>query len=903
MFEPFSSQRLASHLTLHPLTDMGRRYVNRVLDAPTGNAQGGIKIQKSDLTCPKMHMGMQSNQASFQPLIRELIFSERCLGYLTRPPSVELIYQGKNGARVRTHHQPSCLVFDAVDGTVLEDWLPAKDRETLQETSPGRYERADNGIYRSPPMEAALAPLGIKHRVRFTDDFDEIADANRKCLRAYLYPEAEENLPALRDMLAKLGTDVNAWEFGDLLKAGYARDTIFYALAVGHLHCDLSYAEILREAHNVMIFRDQAHVQAWRHTSRGNDQRARPSDRSALTELEVGDEFEFDGVKYTVKVPGGTALHALTRAGVYVQLPFDILLQPNAWEKLVLPSARSPSPAPRCLWQSSGGAVDRAINKVVILGKIDAGETLSKEDQHSPSTFRAWRRTIREGELAGIGPVEALLDSEDGKGYRGSHIDHELSLDINALIRKALDDNMQPTIAKLFGDIRDVIESGDRPRKMIARSSFYERAHRLRELSNVAKSEGHKVAYQHSPVYWMLDLDTPVHCQRAFELVHIDSTHLDIEVRSSLSGDELGKPWLTLAMCAHTRRVIGFVLSFRPPSYVSSMGVIADIVKRCGRLPESICVDHGSEFKAIEFRQMLISLVIDLHVRPKSAARFGAILERMFGIVTKELLSGIAGNTKARKRVRSMTAQVDPSTHSGLTLMDLYAGLDDFFNQYNARKHPKTLRKPDEHYDESLAQGGFRTFRVRRRDDILPLLAPTAKFKTRSVDSARGLYVNYRWYGHPSLAKLSLDGSELDVKVVPWDPSVILCFNYGEWVTCRSDWTTDMHQLPEYARACIFEEWLIEVLLVRASKEEARKEVKKLMDRLNEAAKQNRAYWEDPELADAFPLAHDAPPPQATADESDPQQAAESNAAAAFLALIHSKTQAILVSDQYGATA
>jgi hypothetical protein len=233
--------------------------------------------------------------------------------------------------------------------------------------------------------------------------------------------------------------------------------------------------------------------------------------------------------------------------------------------------------------------------------------------------------------------------------------------------------------------------------------------------------------------------------------------------------------------------------------------------------------------------------------------------------------------------------------------MDLYSGLEDFFTKYNARKHPATVMVPDQHYEASLVQGGFRTFRIRRRNDILPLLAPTAKFKTRSVDSARGLYVNYRWYGHPSLAKLSLEGAELDVKIVPWDPSVILCFNDGEWVVCRSAWTTDMHQLPEYVRACIFEEWLIEMLRVRSSHAESHTEVRKLMDRLNEAAKANRDYWSDPEAEQALEFALDSKPEPVQPNDEASNGDIGSKAEDAFMALIQRETEALLAAGEYGA--
>src|SRR5690606_37680574 len=126
-------------------------------------------------------------------------------------------------------------------------------------------------------------------------------------------------------------------------------------------------------------------------------------------------------------------------------------------------------------------------------------------------------------------------------------------------------------------------------------------------------------------------------------------------------------------------KTVGMHLSFFPPSYLSSMMLLADIVQRCGRLPDAIIHDWGSEFKAKDWKQALTSLSITRHVRPKSCPRFGAVLERMFGVVTQELRDNLAGNTKIRKNGRQVRRGSDACAHSGLWLAGLYDGLEEFF--------------------------------------------------------------------------------------------------------------------------------------------------------------------------------------------------------------------------------
>ena len=901
-FEPFSQAKLDNLLIAFPVSEAGATYIAKAMEAPTGNAQGSTKKVRSDLACPKMRMNMQSDMAAFLPLIRELIFDRNCIGYVTRPPAIEIAYAGKNGHAVRTMMRPACLSFDAKEGSVIEEWMPANYREKLDEMFPGRYVKEANGNFSSPPISSVLRPMGLTYRVRFKDEVSEVADLNRKYLKAYLFPEASKTMRHEVEARFRVLVNETCWDYTRLINVGLTEDDVNFALAVGMLHFDIEHAELMREKPSVMVFRTPEQVQAWKMASRPMTGRPMLSDASKINELTVGERFSFDGISLKVSMPGSNCLHATTDAGEFMSLPYALLLSPENRGKLVLPTVKGHVPAPSALWSSSPGTLDRAIRHVLILQRIDAGEALTAEQTYSASTIRRWRKLVREGDAFGWTPVESLLDAGEGKGFKGPHIDQQLSIDINALVALAIKDNKQPNVAAMFTDVQKSIEATGR--RMLVKSSFYERVARARDLASLGRSHGHKVQYQHSPTYWMLGLDTPTHCQRALELVHFDSTLLDVEVRSSLSGDALWRPWLSLAVCAHTRKIVGFYLSFRPPSYVSSMMLVADIIHRSGRVPESIIHDHGSEFKATTFNQMLTSLMIDRHVRPKSEPRFGAILERMFGIVTSELLSGIAGNTKSRKQVRQLTAAVDASAHSGLTLMDLASGLEDyFFNIYNKRKHPTTLRVPDQLFESSLISGGFRKFRMKRRDDVLPVLAPTARGKPHILDPVRGISLNYLYYGHPELAKLSLAKSELVVKVIPWDPGFILCHHEGRWLECRSRMYTELRQVPEFVRQCVFEEWLAERKLTRDSHADAARETRELIDRMNLAAQQHKEYFKDREFRRFLSYA-DFNTHAANHEYSDDTAEADveecSSKERDFAALVEAANAALLGSGDYG---
>lgn len=847
-FERFTKARLEALPALDALSTQGRQFLEAALAAPSRNVQGTTKNVVSDLPCPKMWGNAQAESWSAEnPFTLAHIFDHDVIGYTNQVPPIEVIYKGRNGRTVRTRYTGDCLTFYSGRGIVLEEWKPASDRGELEEKFPGKYQRLESGKYTSIPICAVVNPLGIQFAVRFSDEISSTAQRNRRFLYPYLQPSASQTYVAKLPSLLSLFDETHSRSYVDLIDSGADRDTLNWAIAFGHLAIDFDTALISTESSQVIVFRYFEALKAWKLAVRPDGTRPDANIKMVQPKLQPGDVFIFDGRRLTVNMDGATAIYATDERQANVIIEYQQLMSAMRAGKVTLPANLCPDGSKSRFWESSQEALDRAIKRFLALKKLEAGQTLTLEDQYSPSSYRRWKRAVREGEAQGWSPVESLLDFGDEKGFRGSHIDPQFSDDLNAWIETAIRDSKNKTTHSKYYDIRKLAEAGGRT--MIAKSSFYERVAKIRSVNSVRNAQGHKVAYQLEPGYWMLELNTPVHCERAFELVHFDSTLLDVELRSSLSGDVIGRPWLSIAVCAYTRRVLGMYLSFQPPSYVSTMMLLADILRRFGRLPDSIIHDWGSEFKAKDWKNVLTALFIVRHTRPKSAPRFGAILERMFGIVTRELIDNIAGNTKLRKNVRQNTPQSDATTHSGLWLADMYWGLEEyFFGNYDNRKHPATLYAPRALYEASFLAHGTRLHRVKKYEDILPILMPTAKGRPRVIDHARGIYVNYRYYGHPLLASLSMSGESALVKPIPFDPGSVLAFVKGNWVICRSGLHEELQRAPEIVRRCLFEEWRIEQRLVCASHDDSRQKLRDLIDELNQKALDNKEYWRNREM-------------------------------------------------------
>jgi putative transposase len=857
-FEAFSQGRLDALLLAHPITAQGMEFIEKALAAPSRNVQGSTRNVVSDLPCPKMRGNAQAESWSAEnPFTIEKIFNPDVVAYTNQVPAIELLYKGRNGRTVRAPYTGDCLSFTSSHGVVLEEWKSSGDRDKLEEKYPGKYQRLESGEYTSIPISNIVNPWGIKFVVRFSDELTSTAIRNRRFLYHYLQPSAAQAYDSKLRPLLLMFDDIQCRSYVDLIESGADTDVLNWAIAYGHLHIDFDVAAITAEPSRVLVFRHAETLKAWKLAARPGG--SRPTSNINPSEaLHIGDIFIFDGRRLRVTMDGLTAIYAVDDHQNFVTIELPLLMSAYRDGKVILPTPPPSDGSSRRFWSASPRSLGQAVRRIEILERRKRGEALGIEDQYSPSTFRRWQKAMRDGEAEGLSPVEALLDLSDDKGFSGSHIDLQLSADLDVWIEEALSNEKDSSIHSSYFDIKGKVESTNR--SMISKSSYYERVKLRRSLKTIGAAQGHKVAYQLEPSYWMLNVDTPVHCERALELVHFDSTLLDVELRSSISGDVMGKPWLSIAVCAHTRRVVGMYLSFQPPSYVSTMMLLADIVRRHRRLPDAIIHDWGSEFKAKDWKYALTALFIVRHTRPKSAPRFGSVLERIFGIVTRELIDNIAGNTKIRKNVRQITPQSDPSTHSGLWMADLYQGLEEyFFDTYDVRKHPTTLRPPRALYESSLLAHGVRPHRMRQLDDILSIILPTARGRPRVVDPARGIYVNYRYYGHPLLTDLSLAGSTIVVKPIPFNPGSVLAFLKGNWVVCKTGLHEDLRNAPELVRRCLFEEWIIEQRLALASHDDSRMKVRELINRLNQKALDNKDYWNDREASDFMSVGTFAP--------------------------------------------
>jgi len=209
----------------------------------------------------------------------------------------------------------------------------------------------------------------------------------------------------------------------------------------------------------------------------------------------------------------------------------------------------------------------------------------------------------------------------------------------------------------------------------------------------MASREGRRAAERAFRAYGMGPVTT-----RPLERVEIDHTVLDLFVLDQGLGLILGRPYLTIAMDAHTRAIVGMYIGFTPPSYVTVMEVLKRTIlpKTALRekypsiinewdahgMPDAIIVDNGKEFHSADLADACLQLKIQVQYCPPGEPWYKGVIERFFRTLNQRLLHSLPGTTFGKIY---KLAEYDPTKHAVVDFLVLseilYTWLADIYMQ------------------------------------------------------------------------------------------------------------------------------------------------------------------------------------------------------------------------------
>lgn len=194
-------------------------------------------------------------------------------------------------------------------------------------------------------------------------------------------------------------------------------------------------------------------------------------------------------------------------------------------------------------------------------------------------------------------------------------------------------------------------------------------------------------------------------------VVQIDHTPADIILVDDIHRKPIGRPWITLAMDVYSRMVVGYYLSFDPPSETSvAMCVAHAILSKDDWLMlhnvdakwdvwgfmDTIHTDNGADFRSDNFKQSCLAHNINLEFRPVKQPRYGGHIERVLGTFLREI-HDLPGTTFSNIKSRE---GYDSEKNASMTMAEFETWLVTLICKvYHKRMHQSIGMSPERKWE------------------------------------------------------------------------------------------------------------------------------------------------------------------------------------------------------------
>ncbi len=787
--------------------NLSERARSAIQDIRTANPSRRVGNRRGNVSgfYPSNKMGVTIQFESYRhelARIYELEHSQNVLEYYDQPPAIELCYQALSGRKNRHLYTPDFFVI-ALESAWWEECKSEQELIKLASLSPNRYCQDKDGVWHCPPGEDYAQKLDLDFRVWSSTSISWTFQENFIWLEDYLnfdeYAIKEQTIKTVKSLVEAYPGITLADLAEQTLKDG-TLDDIYSLIATEKIYVNLNAAR-LSSPQLVKVFANQEIAQAY---ERITEISPLPVPNNFKTvKIAVGNSLSWDGEAWDVVNTGVTTTGLLRTDGHFVELPNTVMNDLISNGKIISEHKQS---------DVNQETVLRLFNHAKPKDIVEANRRYSLilpylESQQGQTgitrTIRRWRNAYQQAQkLYGNGFV-GLLPLNSNKGNRQPRIDKAVLEFMSNFISEKYETLKQRGQLRVYESFRLACKSHEPELNPPSFSRFCLEIIRRKSTEQTFKREGRRAAIQKTEFYWQLELTTPPHGSRPFEIVHIDHTELDVELVSSLASlsncqldisntkhQNLGRPWASFMVDAFSRRLLGIYLTYDEPSYRSCMMAIRICVQRFKRFPQTIVVDGGREFNSHYFEQLMANYNCTLKHRPSANPRFGSVIERLFGTANTQFIYELAGNTQLTKRNRIITKSVSPSKHAIWTLGDLYTDIVEWgYSIYDNRPHPALGQSPNDTFNLGIALGGERLHRRVEYDDVFHLLTlPSPERGKRRIQPGQGVKIHNIYYWSNDFRDPEVEKTSVDVKYDPFNAGIAYALVNGQWVQCISNY-------------------------------------------------------------------------------------------------------------------
>ncbi len=756
---------------------------------PVRNVQQNHESMVGKYPSRKMGFTIQFESHTVEfPLIYKLEYDDDALEYYCQPSTIPLEYLSARGRLQRPSHTPDYFVIRQASA----GWIEAKSKESLPALSknqPNRY-RLENGVWVCPPGIRYAKRFGLTYTVHSSAEVSPTFTRNANLLDDYLRdppPVSPEARAAVQSCL-ECRPIISLAELINETAQSATLDEIYTMIVQVDLHVDWD-AHPFVEPEEVRVF---ASAETAANFAKAAAKNPPPT---GIFRVTVGDRFTWDGQPWSVANVGENLVSLRGEGADFTELPIDTFHKLCGNGRILKPETPEGLPEhPEVMERVRGAGPGEIAEANKRFREIEPYINRSKGDNGYPKdrSKRRWLANYEQAKsLYGNGML-GLYPNTQSRGNRMPRLDESIRQEMSDFISSQFETATQQSPYAVWSLFKK--EREDRGLRAPALNTFLAAIKNRPGYEQQEKRKGRRGAYTEKPFHWHLDQFTPRHGDRPFEIAHIDHTELDVELIHLKTGQNLGRPWLTIMTDAYSRKFLGIFLSFDPPSYRSCMMVIRDCVRRHGRMPQIIVTDGGREFKSIYYDQLLAKYECTKKLRPAADPRFGSTCERLFGTTNTQFIHNLAGNTKITKTVRIVTKSVNPKALALWDFSGLLEHLEVFlFDKYEIVSHPALSQPPRDAFNHGMATTGTRQHRRVAYDlSFIMSTLPTTRKGTVKIRPGRGFVLDEFTYWNDSFHDPALSNKDIPIRYDPFDKGVAWVFVKCRWVECHSNFYAQM---------------------------------------------------------------------------------------------------------------
>jgi transposase InsO family protein len=754
---------------------------------PSRRVSGGGRSVCARFASRKMGMTIQAESAGCELVyVYECEYDDKVLEFYDQPDKVKLEITTKAGHLRAVFCTPDFFVL-AEDGA---GWVECKTEEELlrrEKAGDARFTR-DNGrgwLYPSGQDYAARYNLAYTVWTPAHSDFTLLR--NLRLLDPYMREDGDALPPEAREEVLEHIRRYQGIHLSELIGSlrTARQHTVLRMIACGDVFIDLASC-LLVEPERCPVYSNRIMAVAY---GADLEQKGIPKPAGALgIAVGIGKIVNLRGTPYTIAgIAEGkiTLVHKQKEILTLAQDAFEQLCtQGDVVAQLADVSDARREAISKVLASATPQDLEVAYSKYLLIqpalgGKPTAGKTPERSRRFWLSRYRAFQ------EMCGVGFL-GLIPLRARRGNRKAKMSEATEQAMLKFIHEHYEQPKQKNRWSVYNLMVPYCRSNG-----IDPASYNTLCKTIKRLSGPRQTEkrmGRRAAYQEEGPLPNVQSGFPRHGDRPFDVAHIDHTESDIELIHSSTFEGLGRPWETKLTDAFSRRILAVHVSYDKPSYRSCMMVLRECVIRHNRLPQTIISDQGPEFESKDYEILLAAYGITKKSRPAGKPRHGSIDERIFGTQNTQFIYNLEGNTQITKLVRRMTKAVNPKLRAKWTLPLYYERLREWcYEVYDNTEQAGLGTTPRKVFLAGMDAERDNPYTAVPYDESFKILSlPSTARRVATVDSRRGVKINYLYYWCDAFKNPQYSGKTVPVRYDPLDASTAYAYVGDAWQSCIS---------------------------------------------------------------------------------------------------------------------